>query len=341
MTARPHPLNRLGSLGQPVALAGVAAAVLASTAAWVAHKARRARQLHPPHGKYVTVDGVRMHYVERGEGTPLVLLHGNAVHLGDFEVSGLIDRLAQRFRVIAFDRPGFGHSERPRDRLWTAEAQASLVDRAMAQAGIRNPIVVGHSWGTLVALELALRPSAHVQKLILISGYYYPTARLDVALAAPPAIPVVGDILRYTVSAVSARLLIARTVEAMFAPQPVPRDYLATLGREMLVRPIQIRASAEDAAFMVPAAAALRKRYRELKMPTVIFAGGADKVIDPDDHARKLHAELSHSDLHLLPGLGHMLHHAACGQLASVITRTTVPTAPLVYAPQVAAADSR
>ncbi|HVE49611.1 MAG TPA: alpha/beta hydrolase [Casimicrobiaceae bacterium] len=260
----------------------------------------------------------------------MVLLHGNAVHLGDFEASGLIDRLAKNFRVIAFDRPGFGHSERPRDRLWTAAAQAALFHRAMSQLAIERPVVLGHSWGTLVALELALQPSVRVQKLILLSGYYYPTARLDVALAAPPAIPIVGDVMRYTVSAVSARLLIARTVQAMFAPQPVPAHYLATLGREMLVRPVQIRASAQDATFMIPAAGALRKRYADLAVRTVIFAGGADKVVDPDDHARKLHAELSDSELHVLPGVGHMLHHAVCDELVAAIT----PTIPSIQSDQ-------
>jgi pimeloyl-ACP methyl ester carboxylesterase len=160
--------------------------------------------------------------------------------------------------------------------------------------------------------------------LVLISGYYFPTARLDVALAAPPAIPVVGDVMRYTVSAVFARLLLGRTVKAMFAPQPVPADFLPTLSREMLVRPSQIRANAEDAAFMIPAAAALRKRYVELTIPTVIFAGGADKVVDPDSHARQLHAELSKSELHVRPGLGHMLHHAVAEQVVGALGSTTV-----------------
>lgn len=325
MTSHSQTLNRLTSRGRPVALAGIATAALAAaTAVWVTHKARQAEQQHPPRGRFITVDGVRVHYIDRGKGTPLVLLHGNVVRLEDFVASGLIDRLARHFRVIAFDRPGFGHSQRSRDRAWTADAQAALLHGALSQLGIEQPIVLGHSWGTLVALALALRKGAAVQKLILVSGYYYPTARLDVALAAPPAIPVLGDAMRYTVSAVFARLLIDRTVKGMFAPQPVPSDYLSTLGREMLVRPVQIRANAEDAAFMTPAAAALRERYAELKVPTVIFAGEADKVVDPNAHARKLHAEISNSELHVLPGLGHMLHHADPEQLVTAIGRTEI-----------------
>jgi pimeloyl-ACP methyl ester carboxylesterase len=138
--------------------------------------------------------------------------------------------------------------------------------------------------------------------------------------------------MRYSVSAVLARLLLGRTVKAMFSPQSVPPDFLATLSREMLVRPGQIRANAEDAAFMVPSAAALRKRYTELTVPTAIFAGGADRVVDPDTNARKLHAELSNSELHVLPGLGHMLHHAVPEQVMAAVASTRIEAVPIAHA---------
>jgi len=105
----------------------------------------------------------------------------------------------------------------------------------------------------------------------------------------------------------------------MFAPQPVPPEFLPTLAREMLVRPAQIRANAEDAALMIPSAASLRKRYAELAIPTAIFAGEADKVVDPDAHARQLHAELRNSQLNVFPGLGHMLHHDALDQIVAAV----------------------
>lgn len=316
-------MDRFSPRSKRLMIAGVAAGALAATAGWVANKARHAEEDHPAQGAFLDVDGVRVHYLDRGHGAPIVLVHGNAVRLQDFVASGLVDRLAEHYRVIAFDRPGFGYSERPRDRLWTAGAQAELLHKAMAQLGLEQPVVIGHSWGTLVALELALHENTAVQQLILVSGYYFPTARLDVVLAAPPAIPVVGDLMRYTVSAVFARLLLGRMVKAMFAPQSVPADFLPTLVREMLVRPAQIRANAEDAAFMVPGAMSLSKRYGELTIPVTIFAGEADKVVDPDAHARRLHEELSNSELHIIPGLGHMLHHTVPEQLVAAMAPPT------------------
>lgn len=206
-------------------VAGTVTAALGAVATWVTQRSRRAERTHPPEGRFVTVDGVRIHYLDQGEGAPVILLHGNLVHAKDFVVSGVVERLARHHRVLAFDRPGFGHSERPRNRLWTAAEQAKLIHGAFSQLGVAQPIVLGHSWGTLVALELALRASAAVQKLILVSGYYFPTARGDVAIAAPPAIPLIGDVLRYTVLPLAARLTLNKTVKTMFAPQPVPPNF--------------------------------------------------------------------------------------------------------------------
>jgi len=292
-------------------IAGATITALATTAAWVAQRAHSAETRNPPAGSFINVEDTQVHYLERGRGTPIVLLHGNTLRLEDFVASGLIERLARHYRVLAFDRPGFGYSERPRNRLWTAAAQAALLREALLQLGVERPIVLGHSWGTLVALELALISSVDVRRLVLISGYYFATPRLDAVLATPVAVPVLGDVMRYTVTALSARLLLARTVKAMFAPQPVPLNFMNTLNREMLFRPVQIRANAEDAAYMMPSASALQRRYSEIHSPAVILAGAADKVVGPEKHARRLHVELENSQLHVLPGVGHMLHHAA------------------------------
>ena len=299
--------------------AGATLTALASTAAWVAQRAHNAESQNPPVGNFINVDDTQVHYLERGHGTPLVLLHGNTLRLEDFIANGLIDRLARNHRVLAFDRPGFGYSERPRNRLWTAAAQAAVLRKALVQLGVDRPIVLGHSWGTLVALELALISSIDVRRLVLISGYYFATPRLDAVLAAPVAIPVLGDVMRYTVSALSARLLLGRTVKAMFAPQPVPLNFINVLNREMLLRPVQIRANAEDAAYMVSSASALQRRYAEIHAPAVILAGAADKVVDPETHARRLHVELENSQLHVLRGVGHMLHHADSTKVVDAI----------------------
>jgi alpha-beta hydrolase superfamily lysophospholipase len=108
---------------------------------------------NPPVGTFTECDGVLLHYLDRGDPTApcVVLLHGNGSMIQDFTISGLVDRLARRNRVLCFDRPGFGYSNRPRLRLWTPTAQAALFVKVLHQLGVRNPVLLGHSWGTLVA----------------------------------------------------------------------------------------------------------------------------------------------------------------------------------------------
>lgn len=308
-------------------LAVGAAAIAAGLACWVQYRARKAERENPPLGNFVEVDGVRLHYLDKGHGTPVVLLHGNTVLLQDFMGSGLVDRLAEHHRVIAFDRPGFGYSERPRTRLWTAGAQAALLLRALDQLGVADAVVLGHSWGTLVALNMA-NDARKVRALVLVSGYYYPSARVDVALTAPAALPVLGDAMRYTVSPLSGRLLLKRMVSAMFAPASVPGDFFAAVSSEMMVRPSQIRAASEDAAFMIPSAHRLRERYPTLKIPVALFAGAGDKIVDPAAHSVRLHRELPDSELTVAPEAGHMVHYARAAEICEAVERLSARESP-------------
>jgi pimeloyl-ACP methyl ester carboxylesterase len=261
--------------------------------------AKKAERENPPAGRFIDVHGVRLHYVDRGSGEPLVLLHGNGSMIQDFASSGLIDIAARRHRVIAFDRPGFGHSARPRGTIWTPEAQADLIHRALRQIGISRAKVLGHSWGASVAVALALKHPEMVAGLILASGYYYPTARADILLLSGPAIPVAGDILSHTVSPILGRLLWPLIMRKIFGPANVPAKF-RNFPKEMALRPSQIRASSAETALLLPSAFALRGRYASLTMPVVIIAGEQDRLIDIDAQSARLHREVKQSKF--LPG---------------------------------------
>jgi pimeloyl-ACP methyl ester carboxylesterase len=280
--------------------------------------ARRAERKHPPEGSFVEVEGVRLHYSDRGIGHPIVLIHGNAVTGDDYNLSGIAERLIRSHRVIIFDRPGFGYSERPRGRIWTAGAQAELLHRALGRLGVRRPVLVGHSWGTLVALALAEQHPADTAGLVLLSGYYFPTPRLDALLVAPAAVPVLGDILRYTVSPLLGWLAMPVLKRAMFAPAPMTARFKRGYSAAMALRPSQIRGTAGDGTLMVPSATSLRARYGALAMPVAIMAGAGDLVVRPRQ-AEWLHHAIPSSTLRIIEGLGHMIHHVATQEVAEAI----------------------
>ena len=300
-----------------LALAGVSAT--AGLAVFNAMRASRATRAHPPLGEFVSVDGVKLHFLVKGTGPTVVLLHGNGTMLQDWIASGVLEKLAKTNRVVAFDRPGFGHSERPRSTVWTPMAQARLFAQALRSLGEQQVTVVGHSFGTLVALALASEDPELVFSLVLIAGYYYPTARVDAALAAPPAVPVVGDVIRYTFSPLLGAALRPAMEKQMFAPASVSTEWRAQFPFEMTLRPAQIRAAAAEAAIMVPASAANAKRLPGLHLPVTIIAGEGDKVVDPAAHSSRLAGDIEGSELLLVGGAGHMVHHTAATRIVDAI----------------------
>lgn len=280
--------------------------------------ARNAESENPPAGQFLEIDGARLHYVERGSGVPLVLLHGMGSMIQDFESSGLIDLAAQNYRVIVFDRPGFGHSDRPRTVVWTPAAQAELINEALQRLKVSHAIVLGHSWGASVAIALALRYPTLVQGLVLASGYYYPTLRPDLLAMSMPALPLVGDILDYTISPIASRVMWPFALAKMFGPRSVPRKFEG-FPKEMALRPSQIRSSAAESALMVPGAFQFRNEYANLKMPVVIVAGNEDRLVDTDAQSDRLHRNVPQSRFHRVPGTGHMVHQTATAVVMSAI----------------------
>jgi len=326
-TARPGREPRSNESSHPSrwrwlapALAGSAAA-LGAAVLYNRKRARTAERETPPMGRFLDVDGVRLHYIERGQGDPIVLIHGNGTMIQDFTVSGLVDRLATRYRVIVFDRPGYGYSSRPR-QLWTPRTHAKLFQNALGQLGVEQAVVLGHSWGTLVAVALALECPSLVRSLVLASGYYYPTLRVDTLLFSPPAVPVIGDAMRHTISPLIARAMLPGLIKQMFAPAEVPERFERKFPKEMMLRPSQLRAAAEDAALMTPSVMELQHHYRELQMPVTIITGADDQIADVGRQSERLHRELPQSEFIALSGLGHMMHHLAPDAVINAVERT-------------------
>lgn len=248
-----------------------------------------------------------------------MLLHGNTTMGLSFLLSDLVEMAAQKYRVIIFDRPGYGHSGRPRDgTIWGPQAQARLIHDALATISVERPIVFGHSWGALVAMALALDHPRSVGSLVLESGYYYPTARPDVPMGALPAIPVLGDALRYTVSPLLLRAAWPLMVKRLFAPAAVPPQFWR-FPAWMTLRPFQMRTNAAEIAMIAPAAAALSERYRDLSVPLVIVAGSEDRLVNTSAHSERLHADLPQSDFRQIEGMGHMLYHLVPDQVMTAI----------------------
>jgi pimeloyl-ACP methyl ester carboxylesterase len=303
---KPSTWTRAGAWAAGAGAAGVGLALFNR------FMSQRAEQAHPPRGRFLRVANVQLHYVEAGKGTPVVILHGNGGMIADLEISGLIGHAGKRGRAIAFDRPGFGYSTRPDDREWSPEAQAAVIAKALEVLGVtKGAVVIGHSWGTLVAQALALNDPTLVGHLILASGYYFPTLRSDTYMLGPPSYPVVGRVLRHTVAPIIGRATARAMIKHMFAPDRITRRFAEQFPVPLTLRPSQIQAFSEDTRAMPDAAARLARRHAELRMPIEIICGAEDQIVDVDRQSRRLNSKIAHSRLTVIPNAGHMFHHTS------------------------------
>lgn len=250
-------------------------------------------------------------------------MHGNGALPDDFNLPGLQGSAARPYRLIAFDRPGFGYSARPGPRKWPPEEQARLFFQALHQMGVERPMIIGHAWGTLVALAMALEFPKYVRAIALVSGCYYPAARPALA----PVLAGLGHLLRHTLAPLLGRMLWPRLVRRTFAPAPVPA-HVGQLPKWMALRPSQLGASAAEGAMMAPCAERLSARYRELTMPVAIIAGSGDQIINPAQNAVRLHQEVQHSELILEDAVGHMPHHADPARMMEAVERLEASLTP-------------
>jgi pimeloyl-ACP methyl ester carboxylesterase len=289
-----------------------------AAAVFVNARSRQAERSYPPRGHLIDARGVRLHYIDQGSGTAVVLLHGMGSMVEDFALSGVIAQASRRYRVIAFDRPGHGYSERPR-RMWTPVAQATLLREALLKLGVERPLIVGHSVGSLVALAYGLAYPRETRGLVLASGYYYPTLRADTPFLVPPAIPVLGEVLRHTISPLVGRLLWGQWLKLLFHPAPVPA-YFARFPVWRALAPQQLRAVGEESALLRPVSAAMSRRYASLSVPALIIAGADDRYVHTSRHSLRLHETLPGSAFISVPGAGHMVHHTALQIFMRAIT---------------------
>jgi len=143
--------------------------------------ARTARQVEkalPPLGRFIDIDGSRIHYLDRGSGPTILCIHGLAGQMRHFTYA-LLDKLKSDYRVVIVDRPGSGYSTRPPQASAAIFAQARTLAKFAAALRLQRPLVVGHSLGGAIALALALNHPEQVGGLALLAPLTHPQDELS------------------------------------------------------------------------------------------------------------------------------------------------------------------
>ncbi|MDR7125274.1 alpha/beta hydrolase [Pseudotabrizicola sp. 4114] len=292
--------------------------LIAATNGRLSAREQAAVQLHPPTGQFVAVDGVRVHLQMAGSGPDLVLIHGANGNLREFTFA-LMDQLSDRYRVIAVDRPGLGYSDPLPDNGASVQDQARLLQQAVAQIGVQNPIVLGQSYGGAVALAWALQtpPAA----LVLISSPSLPwPGELDswyritaTSLGRATLVPLA--------SAFVSHGFVRRTIDQVFAPQTAPPGYADHLGIGLTLRRESMAANIMQINSLRPQIEVMRQDYPQLDLPIELVHGDADTIVPLHIHSAPLMDLIPQGHLTVLPGAGHMPHHTHPEAVIAAIDR--------------------
>ena len=311
-------------LRKTVIVMGLAVLGLGGCAALVekqaGHRAEAAEQQFPPTGRLIEIGGLTVHADIRGSGPDLVLLHGASGSTRDFTFD-LVERLQDDYRVIAFDRPGLGWTDPLPERNEDPRLQADLLRRASDTLGLRHPILLGHSYGGAVAMAWALRDPDGPSALVLLAGATYPWPGELGGLSPFLASPVGEAAAAPLISAFAPRSLVDSAIAGIFAPNPVPPGYANYVGAGLALRQDSLIANARQVAKLKPYLARMAPLYPRLTQPVEIVHGDRDSTVGLDYHSRRMIRDMPNAHLTVLPGVGHMPHHAAPEAVVAAIDR--------------------
>jgi pimeloyl-ACP methyl ester carboxylesterase len=284
---------------------------------------RRIEQTNPPRGRTIEVRGLRQHVVELGQGAddgapPVVLVHGAGANLEDMCIA-LSERLAAKHRIIAIDRPGFGWSERKGRGASSPAYQAEILHETLDKLGVGKAVLVGHSWGGTLALTYALLYPQRVAGLVLIAPPTQPRSRLIAWNNAVLGTPI-GWLFAHTLALPFGAALLRPGVKLAFLPQTMPQGYVESSASTLILRPASLMANWADVGGLHYFLKGQISRYAALAAPTSVFVGDRDPLV-PHGHCSDLAAVSPNVKVTVLPGFGHMLHHAAADQIVAAVEK--------------------
>ncbi len=277
-----------------------------------------------PDSRFIELNGLNIHYQQAGSGEPLILLlHGFSA--STFSWREVMQPLAAFGTVVAYDRPGFGLTERPLgDELksWPGanpygpDAQADQVAALIEALGFEKAILVGHSAGGTIAMHMALRHPERVQGIVFVDPAIYRAGGAPAwlrPLLGMPLMDRVGALVSRSLAAQGDRLI----KQAWHDPAKVTPEVLAGY-RE----PLQVE-NWDRALWEFTLAGRdlkLGERVKGVKLPTLVITGDDDRIVPTADSIR-LASELPNAELVVIPNCGHLPQEECPGPFLEAVTR--------------------
>jgi haloalkane dehalogenase len=266
-----------------------------------------------PH--YVDLDGLRLHYLDEGQGDPIVCFHGEPTwsYLYRKMIPPLV---AAGHRVIAPDYAGFGRSDKPTDRSWyTYDRHVELIAGLLEEVGVEDATVVVHDWGGPIGLRWATENPDRVERLVITNTGLF-AGRVNEAFMAwrnfaerNPDLPIGFVIQSATASDVPKQI-----VDAYEAPWPSAESKAGTAAFPLLV-PVN------EADPGVAEMNATRERLSRWERPVLVCFSDSDPIFTPKAGQRFVDLIPGARDLVVIEGAAHFLLEDKGEQIATEINR--------------------
>jgi pimeloyl-ACP methyl ester carboxylesterase len=228
-------------------------------------------------------------------------------------------KLAERHRVIVVDRPGSGYSIRAPDASADLSAQAAAMAALVRTLGAGPAFVVGHSLGGAIALAMALEHPQQVAGLALLAPLTHirddvPPVFKGLTIASPLARKLVAWTLAIPASIKGS----AKTLEVVFGPEAVPKDFATKGGGLLSLRPSAFLSASADLQALPGRLPQVQARYHALSIPVSVLYGKDDRILDWKANGQALVDKVPGARLELVEG-GHMLPVTQPGLTADFI----------------------
>jgi len=258
----------------------------------------RASVPNSEYSHFAEIDGVQIHYQEKGTGVPLVLIHGFTS--STYSWKDVFGPLSKNFRVIAVDLKGFGFSGKP-DGDYSRPAQAVLISHLFDYLKIEKAWLCGNSMGGEVSLNVALHNPARVAGLILIDSAGVKVNGGGSLAPGYISIPVVGRVL--TAIALTRDKLVREGLEkSYYDDSKITEDRVAAYYRPLKTRGGQLGAlRARTQADLFP----IEQDLGKVNAPVLIIWGAEDALI-PLEAGRKMNSLVKGSKLVIIEKCGHV-----------------------------------
>ena len=272
-------------------------------------------ELFPFESRWLELQSGRVHYVDEGSGSPIVMCHGNPTW--SFLYRGIIRRLRDRFRCVAVDYPGFGLSDRPEGYSYTPAEQASVVGQLVDRLDLDGFVLMGQDWGGPIGLSVATERSERVAGLVCMNTWYWPADRFGMKAFARvmSSGPMQRRILEKNmfverfVPAGTSRDLSEEEMQHYRAVQPNPaaRAGVAAFPRQILGAGSWL----EDLAGRAPAALDSK--------PVSLIWGKRDRAFGSPKVLGRWRADFASAEATELPEANHFIQEDAPGEIAQAV----------------------